>query len=74
VLVVGAEGSGLGQRVRSVCDLLVSLPMAGKVGSLNAATAGAVALYELVRREAETADEAEETLTPALSPAAAAEG
>ena len=53
VLVVGAEGSGLGQRVRSVCDLLVSLPMAGKVASLNAATAGAIALYELIRRESE---------------------
>ena len=57
VLVVGAEGSGLGQRVRSVCDVLVSLPMAGQVGSLNAATAGAIALYELVRREADAADE-----------------
>lgn len=52
-LVVGAEGGGLGQRVRAVCDLLVSLPMRGQVASLNAATAGAIALYELVRREAE---------------------
>lgn len=51
VLVVGSEGSGLGQRVRSVCDLLVSLPMHGRIASLNAATAGSIALYELLRRE-----------------------
>jgi len=65
VLVVGAEGSGLGQRVRSVCDLLVSLPMAGRVASLNAATAGAIALYELVRRDAQaTEDEASTEAAP----------
>ena len=50
-LVVGAEGSGIGQNVRGRCDLLVALPMRGQVASLNAATAGAVALFELVRRE-----------------------
>lgn len=66
VLVVGAEGSGLGQRVRSVCDLLVSLPMVGKVASLNAATAGAIALYELVRRETETSDVESDAETEAM--------
>lgn len=55
VLVVGAEGGGLGQRVRSVCDVLVSLPMAGKVASLNAASAGAIALYEILRRKQDAA-------------------
>jgi 23S rRNA (guanosine2251-2'-O)-methyltransferase len=50
-LVVGAEGTGLGRRVRSMCDLLVSLPMTGRVASLNAATAGSIALYDLLRRE-----------------------
>jgi 23S rRNA (guanosine2251-2'-O)-methyltransferase len=54
VLVVGAEGGGLGQRVRSVCDVLVSLPMLGKIASLNAATAGSIALYELLRRSGES--------------------
>lgn len=49
VLVVGAEGSGLGRNVRNHCDLIVSLPMRGRVGSLNASTAGAIALYELLR-------------------------
>jgi len=50
-LVVGSEGSGIGQNVRGRCDLLVSLPMRGRIGSLNAATAGAIALFELLRRE-----------------------
>ncbi|HYO30338.1 MAG TPA: TrmH family RNA methyltransferase, partial [Thermomicrobiales bacterium] len=67
VLVVGAEGGGLGQRVRSVCDLLVSLPMVGKVASLNAATAGAIALYELVRRETETSEVESDAETEAMA-------
>jgi 23S rRNA (guanosine2251-2'-O)-methyltransferase len=52
VLVVGAEGAGLGTNLRKQCDLLLSLPMRGRVESLNAATAGAIAIYELLRREA----------------------
>jgi 23S rRNA (guanosine2251-2'-O)-methyltransferase len=51
VLVVGAEGSGLGTNLRKHCDLLLALPMRGRVDSLNAATAGAIAIYELLRRE-----------------------
>jgi 23S rRNA (guanosine2251-2'-O)-methyltransferase len=41
--------------VRGRCDLLVKLPMRGRIESLNAATAGAIALFELVRREGEGA-------------------
>jgi 23S rRNA (guanosine2251-2'-O)-methyltransferase len=44
-LVVGSEGEGLRELVRKSCDLLVSLPMRGKVDSLNAAVAGSVVLY-----------------------------
>lgn len=44
-LVMGSEGEGLRRLVRDTCDLLVTLPMRGKVGSLNVATAGSVALY-----------------------------
>jgi 23S rRNA (guanosine2251-2'-O)-methyltransferase len=51
VLVVGAEGAGLGTNVRKHCDLLLTLPMRGRVDSLNVATAGAIALYEVLRRE-----------------------
>lgn len=44
-IVVGHEGNGLRRLVRESCDFLLKLPMRGHVGSLNAATAGAVALY-----------------------------
>jgi 23S rRNA (guanosine2251-2'-O)-methyltransferase len=55
VLVIGAEGVGLGANLRKHCDLLLALPMRGRVDSLNAATAGAIAIYELLRRESEQA-------------------
>jgi 23S rRNA (guanosine2251-2'-O)-methyltransferase len=44
-LVVGSEGAGMRRLVRESCDMLMGLPMRGKVGSLNAAVAGSVALY-----------------------------
>ena len=50
-LVVGSEGTGIGANLRKHCDLLLSLPMRGRVDSLNAATAGAIAIYEILRRE-----------------------
>ncbi len=49
-IVVGSEGQGLGRLVRERCDHLVSLPMAGKTGSLNAAVAGAIVLYHAARQ------------------------
>jgi 23S rRNA (guanosine2251-2'-O)-methyltransferase len=49
-IVVGAEGGGLGRLVREACDLLVSIPMSGRVASLNASVAGALALFEVRRR------------------------
>ncbi|MCC7355958.1 MAG: 23S rRNA (guanosine(2251)-2'-O)-methyltransferase RlmB [Anaerolineae bacterium] len=51
-LVVGAEGAGLSRLVREKCDFLISLPLSGHVGSLNAAVAGAIALYEARRQRA----------------------
>lgn len=47
-LVVGGEGSGISRLVREHCDLLVSLPMRGKVGSLNASASLAAVLYAYV--------------------------
>jgi 23S rRNA (guanosine2251-2'-O)-methyltransferase len=47
-VVVGSEGTGISRLVREHCDLLVSLPMRGKVGSLNAAAALAAVLYAYV--------------------------
>ena len=49
-LVVGSEGSGVSGAAKRRCDLLVRFPMAGRVASLNAATAGALLLFEVVRQ------------------------
>ena len=48
VLVLGSEGSGLRPRVASACDELVSLPVRGKVGSLNVGTAAAALVYGIL--------------------------
>lgn len=44
-LVLGSEGEGMRRLVRETCDLLLTLPMRGRVASLNVATVGSVALY-----------------------------
>ena len=49
VLVVGSEGDGLSRLVAETCDLLVSIPMANSVESLNAGVACGVALYAVAR-------------------------
>jgi len=49
-IVVGSEGSGLSGATRRRSDALVSFPMTGRVASLNAATAGALLLFEVVRQ------------------------
>jgi len=55
-LVVGGEGSGLRRLVRERCDVVAGLPLRGRIGSLNAAVAGSIALYlAWARRHAATA-------------------
>lgn len=49
-LVIGHEDRGLGPATLDACDAVAYLPMLGKVGSLNVATATAIALYELRRQ------------------------
>jgi 23S rRNA (guanosine2251-2'-O)-methyltransferase len=49
-LVLGAEGKGLHDLVKRKCDFLVSIPMLGKVPSLNVSVAGAIVMYEVVRQ------------------------
>ena len=49
-LVIGGEGTGVGNLVKRKCDFSLAIPMKGKVGSLNAASAAAILIYE-VRRQ-----------------------
>jgi len=49
-IVLGSEGKGLERLVRERCDLLVSIPMLGRVESLNVSVAGALLLYEALRQ------------------------
>ncbi len=49
-IVLGAEGKGIHQLVARKCDFLVSIPMLGKVPSLNVSVAAGVILYEIVRQ------------------------
>ena len=49
-IVIGSEGDGISRLVREQCDFLVSIPMRGRLNSLNASAAAAVVLYEAVRQ------------------------
>ena len=49
-LVIGSEGDGMGRLVRESCDFIVSLPMKGQVSSLNASSAAAIVMYEVLRQ------------------------
>ena len=49
-IVIGSEGEGMGRLVRENCDFLVSIPMRGKLNSLNASASAAILLYEAVRQ------------------------
>lgn len=49
-VVLGAEGKGLSRLVRERCDLIVTIPLEGQVGSLNVAAAGALACFEVSRQ------------------------
>lgn len=49
-LVIGSEGRGIGRLVKEKCDAVVSLPMLGRVNSLNASAAATVIMYEIARQ------------------------
>lgn len=53
-IVIGSEGSGMSRLVAETCDFTVSIPMKGKLNSLNASAAAAILLYEAVRQRMDT--------------------
>lgn len=66
-IVVGSEGQGLGPAVRRRCDLFMRIPMRGAVGSLNAAVAGSILLFDAVAQR--EPDQAVRTDDPEQTPA-----
>jgi 23S rRNA (guanosine2251-2'-O)-methyltransferase len=54
VLVLGAEGKGLRPRVAASCDALVSIPLRGRIDSLNVGATAAVLLYGILQRRLDT--------------------
>ena len=48
VLIIGSEGKGMRRLTRENCDLLIKIPMVGKINSLNASAAGAILMYEIL--------------------------
>lgn len=49
-LVIGSEGKGIGRLIKEKCDFVVSLPMLGKVNSLNASVSAGIIMYEAARQ------------------------
>lgn len=49
-IVIGAEGAGISKLTRELCDQIISIPMKGKVNSLNASVSAGIILYEAVRQ------------------------
>jgi 23S rRNA (guanosine2251-2'-O)-methyltransferase len=49
-IIIGAEGNGVSELLRKKADFIVSIPMRGKVNSLNASNAAAIILYEALRQ------------------------
>jgi 23S rRNA (guanosine2251-2'-O)-methyltransferase len=66
-IVIGSEGQGLGPAVRKRCDLFMRIPMRGAIGSLNAAVAGSILLFEAVAQR-DTGSRAEAKAAPVAAP------
>lgn len=49
VIVIGSEGRGMRQNIRALCDFIVSIPMYGRINSLNASVSASLLLYEAIR-------------------------
>jgi 23S rRNA (guanosine2251-2'-O)-methyltransferase len=49
-LIIGSEGKGVRKHILKLCDEIISLPLRGRVKSLNASVAGAISVYETLRQ------------------------
>ena len=49
-IVIGSEGNGIGRLVKEKCDQIISMPMCGKINSLNASVAAGVLMYEVTKQ------------------------
>lgn len=49
-IVIGSEGNGISRLIREKCDFIASIPMKGKINSLNASVAGGILVYESLRQ------------------------
>ncbi len=67
-LVIGAEGAGIGPLVQRECDVLVEIPLRGRIRSLNASVAAGVLLYEAVRQRGDATEDLAESASPVLDP------
>ena len=56
-LVIGSEGRGVGRLVREKCDFVVSLPMKGKINSLNASVAAGILMFEVAKQRSKNGGE-----------------
>jgi 23S rRNA (guanosine2251-2'-O)-methyltransferase len=52
-IVIGSEGRGISKLTKDKCDVLVKIPMAGKITSLNASVAGGILMYEILKQKIE---------------------
>ena len=50
-IVVGNEGEGISRLVKENCDVLMKIPMTGKINSLNASVSAAISIYEVLRQK-----------------------
>ncbi len=48
-LIIGSEGRGIKQIIRSSCDEIISIPMKGKINSLNASVSAGILIYEIIK-------------------------
>ena len=54
-IVIGNEGKGISRLVKEKCDFTVSIPMSGRISSLNASNAAAILMYEIIRQRGQKA-------------------